>query len=130
MTEGALRKRVAYWQKRMNLDHWTLNVEAVEVCDGVPGSLAAVRPSPYYDYARVQITHEAMAQEKRDLDITICHELCHIMFRDLDQAVHSVCGDLASAVEEMFHDRVEHATEGAVDRFARIIVDLDRTAKR
>lgn len=126
MTLAQIDKRLRFWQERLNLGHWEIDVELVDVvATGDEDAAAAVIRSDDYDKASIQVVREHIEgpDGARQLDISLCHELMHIHMRDLDVFVDGLLfrqssQDAASAL----HPSWLHLREGLVDRTARIIV--------
>ncbi len=123
MTPAQLKKRVAVWQQRMNLQHWRLTVDITDEPRGKPSAAAGVTYSAFYDKADLEFQTELIAHESvHEIDCTIVHELVHIQLRDLDQTLWSITAHLAAPAEDVYEKAIERATEGFVDRIARVIV--------
>lgn len=121
-----LEDRVVYWQRvllPLGLGGWDFEVEIVDVPEGKPNSTAAIQVSSYYDEAKIQFCRDKLDDADDDvLDEVIVHELLHAANRDL--------WDAAMEPEYMFNkpswtafvNRLDHETEGFIDRLARSIV--------
>lgn len=129
-----LRGRIDYWRQVMwpaGLRHWIINVEIVEEPSGRPNSAAAVRSQDSYDLAEIQFSRELMDDySDTEIDRVIVHELLHIVFRDLDEAISSVETWMPAATYTDFNERIDHEEEGIIDRLARSIVEAHSASWR
>lgn len=126
MTQTQIEKRLRRWQTVLNLNHWEISTELVEIAGQDEDAAAAVIRSDDYDRAVIQVARPHLEDEdaQRQLDISLCHELMHIHMRDLDTLVDSLLfrqssQDAASAM----HPNWLHLREGLVDRLARVLVN-------
>lgn len=122
MTLGQLRTRVAFWQRKLGLQHWTLRVEIVDGFDDSPDSDARCSAADQYDVANLDFKGAFLdAAEFEEVETTIIHELLHVMMRDFDQAIERVDDQLAKAAADLWHAQVLHEREGVVDRLSKVI---------
>ena len=122
MTPAALEKRLRFWQRALKLDHWTIAFEVVDECSTGPEASACVFRSNDYDTADVQVRADVADKSGFELDITIVHELLHILFRDYDEAVNDILSRLHDADHPVSKARMAHENEGVIDRLARLLV--------
>lgn len=86
---------------------------------------AGVKPSSYYDHCwmRFQKTWLENADE-RELDETIIHEWLHVSWRDMTDAIEQIEPELGLGQRLSWHARIEHETEGIIERTARALYDF------
>jgi hypothetical protein len=132
MTMEELKDRVAYWQQvvldPLGLGHWRTEVSIVEEPHGQGGSsAAAVQQSNAYDTAEIQFAQWAIDQQEPDeLDEIIVHELLHMAFRDLWDAIVEPEYMFGKPAWSAHYNRLDHEMEGVVDRLSRSIVEAHR----
>lgn len=120
---GKLRGRVAYWQKRLHLQHWVVSVELVDHKPmGNRSAVAAIDYEDHYDYAKMEILRSQIQEKtQEEIDRLLVHELLHLHMRDLDAAIDYVGGLIDSDSYYVWSEAVEHAQEGFIERIARTI---------
>lgn len=125
-----LTDRVWYWidvLEPMGLSHWRIDIEIVDLPDGEASSAAAVRFSPSYDSAWMEFAEEAFFEKSDDeQDEIIVHELLHIVWRDINDAVYEPEYLFGKPAWTAFTSRYDHESEGVIDRTARAIVAAHR----
>lgn len=129
MTQTQLEKRVAYWQNKMNLNHWRIESEIVdEVASGEEDADACIVRADDYDTATLQIVRSSIETNTPEyIDISICHELAHVHMRDLDKYIESLLWNASSSdAARALHPMFLHLREGLTDRLARIVVSNDK----
>lgn len=122
MDEGAINNIVDFWRRNLMIEDWDIMVDFGGTEDG-----EEARCTRMLNYDRAEIAFADPDYKtwsvKRAHEI-VCHELLHIVTRDLDQAFDSlrpfVHGDVWSIADE----RYSHEIEGAVDRLACRLVSL------
>lgn len=126
MTVKQLEKRVQLWTDRLSdlgLAHWRFHIKIGDEPGGSHTAHAGVTPSSYYDEAEIEFSPKMWEEcDERGVDEVIVHELVHVVFRDYNEAAHSVCDSLSDPQSALFHDRLHHELEGATERFARALV--------
>lgn len=131
MTDREVFARVRYWLKHpllieLGISHWRIDVETAEEPSGRQNAKAAITTSGYYDTATIQFAADYVDEASEiDLDRTIMHELIHIVWRDLGDASRSLGMHVSNDRADAYEDRLDHETEGVVDRIARTIVTLE-----
>lgn len=124
MTEEQVRDRVLMWQGRLShtgVGHFEVGVQLTPTLPSDKDSArACVDISPYYDWVEFYITPSTT--EAPDLDYVIVHEWLHVAARDLDDATHGVAETLGTEARRLYLDRLDHESEGFIDRLARAIV--------
>lgn len=121
-----LQDRVDYWREvcePLGLGHWRISVEIVDEPHGHSGSGAAVQPSEYYDSASIEFADVIFdTHTDTEIDEIIVHELMHIVMRDLFDALTEPQYMFGTPAWSAFRNRIDHETEGMIDRTARAIV--------
>jgi hypothetical protein len=105
----------------MRLDHWRIDLDFDG--DAGEGNNAMVWRSYAYDDATIYLDPEWRDRDERAMAQTLLHELGHVLCRDLDRAALSVDAELGEAFAH-FERRYKHESEGVVDRYAELLVDL------
>ncbi len=113
---------LAEWQLRLGLDRWDIRLAWAEPPDEEE-TLAEIEAENPYDVAVVRLSSAWPGWDRRLLNTTIAHELCHLLIRDLWLAAESVEPFAPSDAWRVFRSRWEHHEEQAVDRLARLLVD-------
>lgn len=123
MTQAQLEKRLRRLQTAMNLDHWNIEVKFVDVCADNEDAGAAVMRSPSYDAAEIHVSTKHTAElTDFEVDVTLAHELMHVLMRDYDAAINQVLEYVPEKQRAVFDAWLDHAEEGVVDRLARTVV--------
>lgn len=131
MTEQQLADRILYWQvilTRLGIGHWELKLSVVDSFDEVDDqddtdTAARCIVADHRDSATFEFLREALSDD--DLDVTIVHELLHVVWRDHDEAMRMVEGYMPAQTALVdFKDRMEHENEKLIERLARLIVTL------
>lgn len=85
-TQAEVRDLVTWWAKRLNLQHWWIEV----VFEGTPdGSLAET----VFSGLKAQISFNLKSKEITSLDVlehTVVHELSHVMFRQTHRTIRKL----------------------------------------
>lgn len=128
MTPAQLRRRVAYWQRKLaplGLQHWRIgDLEINDAPDGESSSAACVTPSNLYDTFTIEFRRDFLEDaEPEQIDEVIVHELIHIAFRDFQTIVESPAGFMDTGSKELWETMSNHELEGLVERLARTIVN-------
>jgi hypothetical protein len=130
LTLAKLKKRVAYWNKRLEplgITHWRITVEIHDdPFDDMPSATARTSTSHKYDSAWIQFQRSFLDEVEetsdwQELDEVIIHELLHVAFRDLTNVHHLLDNQLSTADCEHFHHALTMAEEKVVERLARAI---------
>lgn len=124
MTTAQLVKRVTFWQKKLGLDHWDIEVEVVESPHASGNSnlaTAACWSSDTYDNAKIEIREDYAEWELEDLDQTIIHELMHIVTRDIDRTARLLREEIGASAWNLYSAVWDREIEGLVDRLAKIV---------
>lgn len=125
-----IQDRVDYWRdacEPLGLGHWRVKVKIVENPDGSRSANAAVKISAQYDSAEIEFAEEALETlDDDEIDEAIVHELMHIVFRDFWGLLTDQEGAFSAGAWNLYMERLEHETEGVIDRTARAIVMAHR----
>jgi hypothetical protein len=126
LTRDELAHIVEAWQHRLQLDHWSIQVDWDTAAED--GCTAQIKPWHVYDYATIRLSHSPekgwTTWPRLIANRNVVHELLHLALRDVEYA-HAT-GELVMAanVWKLFDVAVENASEAAIDRLATVLVDL------
>lgn len=127
MTLAQLKRRIAYWQRSLpdlGISHWTIDASIVEAPDGNDGSAACVHSMSDYDHASMEFARAWLrANELKEIDRVIIHELLHIVFRDYDSTIESIHSHLNTPVRAVWSVQIEHELEGVIQRLANALCE-------
>lgn len=121
-SEAYFRRCWTTWVRRLHMGHWQWDIHlGVDLDD----AFAQITPHQHYDQAKLEVRSDWPHWSKRDLNETLVHELLHAAMRDIDHVVHMPCEmDLWKKQGSMaYHDALDHAVEGFIQRMAEILVD-------
>jgi hypothetical protein len=117
-----VERLLAEWQRRLGLERWQIVVDWDEPTDEAE-ALAEIEAESPYDYARLRLSPDWSHWDRRWLNLTLVHELCHLLVRELWPAVESVEEFVPVPAWRVFRARFEHVEEQLVDRLATLYVD-------
>lgn len=121
--EAAARRfvhdKLDLWQKRLQLEEWSIQVEIISPSDLRQGTLGNVRWDPEKKTARIRVLSVADYQMPvdralADMEDTIVHELIHLRLASVWQHTPNRTEESRAAEEE------------AVVRIAQTLLELDR----
>jgi hypothetical protein len=121
MTRDDIAERIEFWRERLTPE-WRITLSAE---DPDNENNAQVRSSEHYHWAEVRIAPKAAAAGGGELDVTIVHELLHLLMRDMRRIVDLVEDQVHRDVHTIIFDTFLSAEEAAVERLARIISLLE-----
>lgn len=127
MTPQALRRRVDYWAAQLGLSHWRFTVTVGVSEPSNPGALASADASEFYDDCELFFTEQALQGSLEEVDVVVCHELLHVLLRNLQAAHIATAGLLGGEAEKLATVRFEHAQEGAIDRIAHTLASIEHS---
>ena len=118
LAENYLRKRLALWQKRLNLQDWTITLEMSHPSDLRRGSLGNVHWDADKKTALIRVLDASDYQMSfsatlKDMEFTVVHELTHLELSSLTRNFKSRSEESVSAEER------------AVNRLADAMMQLD-----
>ena len=113
---------LAEWQLRLGLDRWDIDISWTEPVDAEEAFAEITAENPY-DVAVLRIAPGWSERDRRMLNLTIAHELCHLLIRDQWLAAESVESFAPPHAWSVFKSRWDHHEEQAVDRVAKTLVD-------
>jgi hypothetical protein len=109
------------WQRRLRLLDWNI-VFTVGVPVADAEALGEIVADDHYEQATIRI-HPSVT-DRRELNVTIVHELAHLLQRDLDAAVGSAEPCFRSpSVWTVWAERWDHEREKHVEKLAQLLVD-------
>lgn len=112
------------WQRRLGLEGWDVTFEWDHPIFGDDTAHAEIWRSNSYDTVRVRFNSDFTTWSRARANKHVVHELCHLMTRDLDQAVESAEAIVSRDAYKLLESRYSHEVEGVVDRLAVRFVDL------
>jgi hypothetical protein len=126
MSRTQFERILRLWQKRLGLETWHLEVDwekpASEDAD------ASTWRSNNYDRAILYLDPAWVSWERdRGIEFVhriVVHELLHLVFRDVDELVDSLDGQMHRDVCAMVDKRYHHEIEGLCDRLAYRLVGM------
>ena len=121
MTRKQIEATVRVWQTRLGLDGWKITVDYAETPDD---SYAEIKPDVAYDSATLILSPGYVGWTPAVANVTIVHELLHLLVRDIDATVEDARSQLHPQASAQVEKRYEHEVEGFVDRLAARIVEL------
>jgi hypothetical protein len=123
--KAQLRRIIKAWKKRLELEHYTLELEWEEEPED-PDALASIYVSENYDYATLRFRSDWVEHDIDTLNRIVVHELMHIIVHEYGQSARSifVTGSLSTDIRMMWNDRMHDAEERLVDRVASRLVEL------
>ena len=121
MTRKQIEATVSEWQTRLGLDGWKI---AVQYADMPGEEWAKIEPFSAYDHATLTVSVGYMNWTPAVANVTIVHELLHLLVRDIDAVVEDARSQLHPQASVQVEKRYEHEVEGFVDRLAARIVEL------
>lgn len=127
MTEQQLAKRVEHWRSLL-APEWriTLDPAGPHPADEEDQYNACVQADDDYLHARLWVRQSFYRDaELGEVDVTLVHELLHLLLRELRRIEDLVRPHLTSAVSLLLADRQRTEEERVVERLARIIARLE-----
>lgn len=121
----AIEEIVAEWQRRLGLGNWQITVDwQTPAPPGEDGTetLADINRTSIYDYATLLLGPSWHTWDRRCANLTIVHELCHMLIAEVWPAVEPVEEFVPPAAWSMFKARFDHVEEQIVDRLAATLV--------
>lgn len=125
MTPQALRRRVDYWARQLGLSHWRFTIQSGEHEPSNPGALASADASEFYDDCVLFFTDQALQGSPEEVDVVVCHEILHVVMRNLQAAHFATAALLNGEAEKLAIGRFDHALEGAIDRIAHTLASME-----
>jgi len=119
LAENYLRKRLAVWQKRLNLQDWAITLEMSHPSELRRGSLGNVHWDAEKKTAIIRVLDASDYQTSfgatlKDMEFTVVHELTHL-------ELSSMTRNFKSRSEESVSEE-----ERAVNRLSDAMMQLDR----
>ena len=121
----AIEEIVAAWQARLGLSHWKITVDWQNPAPpGDDGSetLADINRTSVYEYATIRVGPSWETWDRRWANLTLVHELCHMLVCEVWPAVEPVEEFVPAAAWSMVKARFDHVEEQLVDRLASMLV--------
>jgi len=115
-----VHERLATWQKRLQLQEWTISLVISHPSDLRQGTLGNIRWDADKKTARIRVLSvsdykgSSLSTALQDMEFTIVHELIHLEFSPVTRSEQNRSAESRSAEEE------------AVNRLANTLLGLDR----
>jgi hypothetical protein len=110
-----LERRLKFWQKKLNLEHWLIHLEINE--DKEWGNYGEIAPIPGRCEAVLTIAAGCTAEER---EWTLVHELCHLLIWPLNILADTWQQSLPQKSRATHTAQWVDATEQVVDVLARL----------
>lgn len=118
-------KLVRLWQKRMGLNHWgDIKLYTRTFKDK---TAAEVKWTRGYKGASIHFSTKWLVDKTltiEEVEATVVHELCHLLFADMDDKLERYLG-----IGECFHE-YGVAREGMCDTIANMLIERYKRAKK
>lgn len=125
MTRDAVADRVEFWRLRLTPE-WRITVTgSTTPPEEMPDCRAMIQASEDYHHADLWIAPAVLREELGEIDVTIVHELLHLLMREMRRTLDLIEGQVAPAVHSLLEQRFTTEEEGAVERLARVIALLE-----
>jgi hypothetical protein len=103
-----LRERLAHWQRRLQLQGWTISVVMTHPERLRPATLGNIRWDPDNKTATIRVLHAAQYRKPfeaalKDMEFTLVHELIHLTLSPLPR------NEASRSEEERAINRLAHA---------------------
>lgn len=126
-TKRDIRRAVVFWRNLLNINEWTIDL----VWDGTGPNGDPLADDVYATIFWMQDYHQATLclckdwrkWEPRNLNRIICHEMLHLMLRDVNAVPDMVQDLLTGEAKAVLYRIQKHAEEGFVERLAQALVD-------
>lgn len=122
MTSEKILALVEQYRKAL-IPEWQVDVEFPGHDDPDGSNEACVRRTDDYHRATMVIYKGWECFDDSKVECVIVHELIHVLFRDVDVTLDFLEGSVHRDVMFIFRSAFKHASEGAVERLARFIVN-------
>lgn len=122
MTREELPARVEHW-RRILVPEWLIELSDKPIDDeSADDYYAMCRTRDDYTIATLYFTDDCLARPFEDVEVTIVHELLHMLTRPWRHQIRDLCGPLGGDAYRALDRAREHEEEQLVDRLARVIV--------
>lgn len=122
MTRRRLARLIVVWQTRLGLERWKLETKWDEPCG--EDFTAVIEKSPFYDTATLRLEAGWQKWSPEFAEVTVVHELLHLLHRDVDEAFRDLEGQLHRDAWLLSERRYKQAMEGFIDRTASRLVEI------
>jgi hypothetical protein len=123
-TEEDLRGILDVWIERLELRDWEIRLDLERPADG---ARATIYRSAFYREATLLLEHDWRTWEPAVAEVTIVHELVHLLARDFEEILKMIDAQLPPAVDKVIEQAFEFRLEQLVDTVARRLVSLAPT---
>lgn len=140
MTQRDVNKSLAHWKSVLGLDDWTIKLDEDspsapwlkwptdlarddgEDAEAIP--TAQIVRAPDYRFARINLAPDWRTWDQERLDITICHELLHCVFKEIEWSTDLLTNRISEKTKSFFDSVFLHALEGTIEHLARRLVEV------
>ena len=128
MTEKQVKSIVKSWQELFSLEQWEIGVECKNGkfvdANGQGQVLAFIEPDRCTQSVLITI---AMANDDEDLKDTICHEMLHLLFFEVETLLNILVGFISdSQIREVMCEVAHGRKEEFIARLERVLRDDPR----
>lgn len=128
MTRKQAARALEKWRARL-APEWRITVyESGPDWRDEEDYLATVQCDDDYAHAKIHLTDACLARDDESVEVTIVHEILHLLTRELRRVLDRGKGYWPPSVHDLLSDGFEHDEEALVDRLAHAIVRSDRQA--
>lgn len=125
LTRDDIETILQEWQTRLNLGHWRISIKWDEKIESEDEADAEFLASDWYDEASIRLNPNWPDWDRREANVTIVHELCHLIQRDICTCVDSLKPKIAKSVWQHWSDGwFQTVNEKTVEHLAQAFVDL------
>jgi hypothetical protein len=128
VTRRELERRLEHWRERL-VPEWRLTLkESGPNWQDEDDYLATVQADSDYHHAKVYFTSACLDRDEASIDVTIVHELLHLLAREMRRTLDVVKDHTPPAVHAIASETQSTGEEQLVERVAHAIVSADRGA--
>jgi hypothetical protein len=133
VTRSEMERIVRWWQPRLGLTHWKLDIEwapLTEDEDEKPPHASMWRARDYEEGRLTLDERQTVDWDRCRANTVVVHELLHLVTRETEYVLDLIDSHLHRDSQELVERAHRHAVEGAVDRIAyRFVEIVDRFAE-
>lgn len=121
LTKKQIEEAIIEWQKRLNILHWTINVQW-ELIPSDNDAMAQIFIVEGSDWANVRFEHNVLNRDAETVNQWIAHELTHIHLHDLYDIPWRMLDKDNGEVKmvlNFLHNEIEHVVDRLSLAFAR-----------
>lgn len=119
MTQEEIIGLVKEWQRRLKLDHWTLEIELD--ADLPEGISASITPLDARYCALLKLPKQATEYDNEELETCVIHELLHLHLYHIHKTVERLCQWHSREFQDIIYTEVVNEVELATDAISTAI---------